>query len=158
MSRIESPVAPQVAASQSELSCESAPSQRTDANAVCSFESQRSLDTGYSIDNPNAQPTAQGSAAEQARQAAVLGAWSYAAAVNAAKLGDFEALALLEHVKPTPPDVSKQTEYVNYTSTLKGVSAKDAFDYFKKHPQDWFGAAGITLHPPVKEFATSITS
>lgn len=153
MSRIENNVASQIPEQLVELQA----SQQSQAellaqkqNAVCSFEGQRSFDTGYSIDNLNAKPTAQGT--DQMKQAAVMGLWTALAGDNAAGVQvDDAAQAILSEVKPTPPDTSKPTEYVNYASTIKGVSAKDAFEYFKKHPTEWFGAAGITLHPPVKE-------
>lgn len=153
MSRIESNVASQIPEQlESSQSSQQSQSASQKQNAVCSFESQRSFDTGYSIDNSNAKPTAQGSALEQMKQAAGLTAWTQVAGEKALGVPiDGVVARLLTEVKPTPPDNSKPTEYVNYASTIKGVSAKDAFEYFKKHPTEWFGAAGITLHPPVKE-------
>lgn len=111
-----------------------------------------SYDTGFSIDNETACPVAVGSAPQQAKQAAAMTEWTVIAAREAARLPtDVETHMMLAAVSPTPPDLKGPTEYVNYTSTLKGVSAQDAFDYFVKNPAEWFGASGITLHPPVKE-------
>ena len=112
-----------------------------------------SYDTGYSIDNPSAAPVAYGSAPEQAGQAAALTLNSYMAARNAihAPGNDSEAASILKHLSATPPDLKGPTEVVNYSSTLKGVRPEDAFAYFTKNPTSWFGASGITLHPPTAE-------
>jgi len=117
------------------------------ANSLASF------DTQYQLDNPAAAPAAVGSPAEQAKQAAVMTEWTVIAAREAAGLPgtNFEAKKLLEFVDPTPPDLKGQTDYANYSSTMKGVTPQAAFDYFVKNPTAWFGASGITLHPPVKE-------
>lgn len=121
-------------------------------NLVSSFDSQRSIDTGYDLDNPHAAPVAGGSMTEQAGQAAAMTLWTDIAARNLAGLPgvDFEAATLLKHIDATPPDPRK-AEYVNYTSTINGTTAQAAFEYFKKHPKEWFGASGITLHPPITE-------
>jgi hypothetical protein len=122
-------------------SCKSPP-----ANQLASY------DTGYQLDNQTASPVAVGSPAEQAKQAAIMTEWTVVAAREAAGLPtEFEAKTLLKYVDPTPPDLKGQTEFANYSSTMKGVTPQDAFDYFVKNPTAWFGASGITLHPPVKE-------
>lgn len=117
----------------------------TSSNAVCT-------DTGYELSNPQAAPTAQGSALEQVEQAAYLTQWTQLAVDSHAGVkNDGLAEGSLKHLDATPPDTRRPTEYVDYTSTLKGVSAREAFEYFKHNPESWFGAAGITLHPPTSE-------
>ena len=121
-------------------------------NAVCDFSNQRSVDTGYTLDNPNAAPTAQGSLAEQLKQAGVMTYLTQMAAQHAAGINqDADAATMIQHLSATPPDTKAQTEYTNYTSTLQGITPQAAFDYFVKNPGAWFGASGITLHPPAAE-------
>lgn len=121
-------------------------------NAVSDFSSQRSVDTHYTLDNPSAAPTAQGTLKEQAAQAAVMTYLTSMAAAHAAGFNkDFDAGVVIKHLTATPPDTKAKTEYTNYASTLHGVSAQAAFDYFVKNPNAWFGASGITLHPPTAE-------
>ncbi len=125
------------------------PSQQ---NAVSDFSNQRCVDTGYTLDNPNAAPTAQGTAREQAKQAAVMAYETDLALVNAVGINlDGESRTVLGTLDATPPDTHAKTEYTNYTSTLAGVTPAAAFDYFVKNPAAWFGASGITLHPPTPE-------
>lgn len=117
----------------------------TSSNPVCA-------DTGYDVSNPSASPSAQGSVMEQLEQAAYLTQWTqHAVDSHAGMKNDRLAQASLAGLDATPPDTTKPTEYVDYTSTLKGVSAQDAFEYFKKNPGAWFGASGVTLHPPPSE-------
>ncbi len=122
------------------------------SNQVSSFDNQRSFDTGYSLDNHDAAPVAGGSMLSQAGQAAAMTVWTELAARNL--IGDAtvdsDAGLLLKAVSATPPDAHK-AEVVNYTSTITGTTAQAAFEYFKKHPNEWFGASGITLHPPISE-------
>lgn len=115
--------------------------------------SAASYDTGYTVDNPSAAPTAYGSGAEQIRQAAALTMHTAVAARSAAGAPgvDTEARLVLGRLSATPPDLKGPVEVVNYSSTIRGVSPGDAFEYFKKNPAGWFGASGIELHPPVSE-------
>ena len=118
-------------------------------NLVSDFSNQRCVETGYTLDNPNAAPTAQGTAREQLGQAGAMTMWTAMAAQQAAgNSQDGVATLALSRLSATPPDTRAKTEYTNYTSTLPGVSAQAAFDYFVKNPDAWFGASGITLHPP----------
>jgi hypothetical protein len=88
----------------------------------------------------------------QAGQAAAMTAWTEIAARNL--IGDAtvnsDAKMLLGMISATPPDPRK-AEFVDYTSTTSGTTAQAAFEYFKKHPTEWFGASGITIHPPISE-------
>lgn len=119
---------------------------------VCASDHQQCADTSYVVSNPKADPTAEAPTADQARQAIALAHLSAAAAMSVKGTPmDTTAKAALMVLAPTPPDVSKKAEYVEYTSEIKGVSAQAAFEYFTKHPTEWFGASGITLHPPVSE-------
>lgn len=128
----------------------SAPSPQ--ANSVGDFSNQRCVDTGYTLDNPHAAPVAQGDAKEQLTQAAAMTYWTDLAALHASGVNqDSKATVMLSALSPTPPDTRAKTEYTNYTSTLPGVSPRAAFDYFVKNPSEWFGASGITLHPPKAE-------
>lgn len=128
------------------------PAQRGEPNAVCAYPAAQSFDTGYTVTNPSAAPTAQGSAAEQLTQAAYLTQWTaLAVASHAGVAVDARAAAELPKLKATPPDLSLPTELVNYTSHLPGVRAADAFAYFKDNPNAWFGASGVTLHPPTSK-------
>lgn len=118
-------------------------------NAVSDFSNQRCVDTNYTLDNPSAAPTAQGTLKEQVTQAGVMTLLTSLAGAHAAgRNQDRESAVVLPTLSATPPDTTAQTEYTNYTSTLTGVSAQAAFDYFVKNPGAWFGASGITLHPP----------
>ncbi|MBL8955567.1 MAG: hypothetical protein JNK82_32630 [Myxococcaceae bacterium] len=109
-------------------------------------------DTGYEVSNADAKPTAQGSVSQQLEQAAYLTEWSKRAFESAfTDESDVLTRGTLSGLGATPPDTKKQTEYVDYTSTLKGVSAESAFEYFKNNPSAWFGASGITLHPPTNK-------
>lgn len=132
--------------------CTPPPPPSTSSNQVSSFENQQSFETGYSLDNPSAAPVAGGSAKEQSLQASAMATWSALALENVAgiKSVDAQAAALLTHVDANPPDPGK-AEFVLYTSTISGTTAQAAFDYFKKNPTEWFGAAGITIHPPISE-------
>ena len=141
------PIEPQ-AESQTPVVSQRKPQQ----NAVSDFSHQRCVDTGYTLDNPSAAPTAQGTAKEQVSQAAVMTLWTGMAARQASGVNqDQVAAEVLKHVSATPPDTTAKTEYTNYTSTLPGVSPQAAFDYFVKNPGAWFGASGITMHPPTAE-------
>ena len=121
-------------------------------NVIDDFSNQRCVDTGYALDNPNAAPTAQGTLREQLNQAAVMTYLTDVAALHAAGANqDEDAAVVIRHLSATPPDTHAKTEYTNYSSTLPGVSPKAAFDYFVKNPAAWFGASGITLHPPTAE-------
>lgn len=121
-------------------------------NAVSDFHNQRCADTGYTLDNPNAAPTAQGSVKQQLTQMAAMQHLTERAALHAAGFNqDSMAAKLLPTLSATPPDTTAKTEYTNYTSTLTGVSPQAAFEYFKKNPGAWLGASGITLHPPTPE-------
>lgn len=125
---------------------------KTEGNPVCAYSAPQSFDTRYAITNPGAAPSAQGTAGEQLTQAAYLTKWTALAAAShgGAKL-DAQAARELATLKATPPDLRLPTELVNYSSHLEGVRAADAFAYFKDNPGAWFGASGITLHPPTSK-------
>lgn len=117
-------------------------------NDVCGFDGQRSFDTGYSLTNPSAAPTAQGALSDQATQAYYLSKWAgLASASHAGAPVDALAPSELAALKAIPPNLGSPTEFVTYTSHLKNVSANDAFAYFVGNADQWFGASGITLHP-----------
>lgn len=139
-------------AEQPECGSPPPPPPAPSTSAASTWEGQQCVDTGYAVNNPDAAPTAETGVTDQAKQAAVLGSLSAAAAASVAGAPmDGTAAKLLPMLDPTPPDVTKKSEFVDYTSTLKGVSPQAAYEYFKHHPADWFGASGITLHPPVSE-------
>lgn len=121
------------------------------SNEVCSFASQASYETGYALTNAHADPRPTGTLSEMAKQEAVMGALAIAATVDhVADLNDV-ARKMLPRLSTTPPDLARHPEVVEYSSTLHHVSPQDAYAWFKQHPTEWFGASGITLHPPVKE-------
>lgn len=135
-----------------EPQCEEPIAPRAQQNAVSDFSNQRSVDTGYVLDNPNAAPTAQGSLPAQLKQVAYMSTLTGMAAQHAAGVNqDSVAGFVINQLDATPPDTKAKIEYTNYTSTLQGVSGQAAFDYFVKNPGAWFGASGITLHPPTAE-------
>lgn len=121
------------------------PDAQQPENLVCK-------DTQYEVNNVAASPSAQGSFTEQAYQASQLGSWSMLAVDSHAGMNrDGLGAAALSRLSATPPLPNTASEFVDYTSTLNGVSSREAFDYFKKNPTSWFGASGITLHPPTSE-------
>jgi hypothetical protein len=125
----------------------------TDQSPAPATSHAASYDTGYAVDNLAAEPLPYGSVTQQAEQSLAMGYNTELAARNAvgAPGVDWEARYALKALRPSPPDLRGPTEFVNYDSTLHGVSPQDAFEYFKHNPQAWFGASGITLHPPATE-------
>ncbi len=128
------------------------PQPKSTKNDVVDYRNQKCADIVYRLDNPNADPKAQGSTQEQVKQVSSMGLMTKLATDRATgtNVKQLEA-EVLKHLDATPPEVSAPTESANYNSTMKGVGAKAAFDYFVKNPNAVFGASGITLHPPTTE-------
>ncbi|RKH42439.1 hypothetical protein [Corallococcus sicarius] len=96
-------------------------------------------------------PRPAGSLREQVKQGALLMAQTEAAAVSVTLDGgammDAYAREHLRHLEPSPPIDGAPTSLTDYTSTIPGVSAKEAYASFVSHPETLFGAAGIFLRP-----------
>ncbi|RKG87097.1 hypothetical protein [Corallococcus terminator] len=96
-------------------------------------------------------PRPTGSLKEQVKQGALLLEQTQAAAVSVAlDVGssmDAYARKHLGHLEPSPPIAGSPTSLTDYTSTIPGVSAKEAYASFVSHPEMLFGAAGISLRP-----------
>ncbi|RYZ34158.1 MAG: hypothetical protein EOO71_39945 [Myxococcaceae bacterium] len=96
-------------------------------------------------------PRPTGSLKEQVKQGALLLEQTQAAAVSVTlDMGssmDAYARKHLGHLEPSPPIVGAPTSLTDYTSTIPGVSAKDAYAAFVGQPELLFGAAGIFLRP-----------
>ncbi|MGA9521900.1 MAG: DUF1990 family protein [Myxococcaceae bacterium] len=111
-------------------------------------------DTGYALSNPGADPKPAGDTWEQTKQAGNLGALAHLAALNQT-VGVPEKIAklTLDELRAMPPLPGSTSEHVEYTSTLNDVTPEQAFRYFLDHPNDYFGAANITLYPPTPALA-----
>ncbi|NNB94130.1 hypothetical protein HJC10_11320 [Corallococcus exiguus] len=98
-------------------------------------------------------PKPTGSLQEQLKQGARLLEQTQAAAfsVTLDKGASMDAYARkqLGHLDPSPPIAGAPTALTDYTSTIPGVSARDAFEAFVSNPELLFGAAGISLRPAV---------
>ncbi|NPC74997.1 hypothetical protein D7Y27_19375 [Corallococcus sp. AB004] len=96
-------------------------------------------------------PKPTGSLQEQLKQGARLLEQTNAAAVSVTldkgPAMDRYARAQLGHLDPSPPIAGAPTALTDYTSTIPGVSARDAFEAFVSNPEMLFGAAGISLRP-----------
>ncbi|MBZ4376082.1 hypothetical protein [Corallococcus sp. AS-1-6] len=96
-------------------------------------------------------PKPTGSIQEQLKQGARLLEQTQAAAfsVTLDKGASMDAYARkqLGHLDPSPPIAGAPTALTDYTSTIPGVSARDAFEAFVSNPELLFGAAGISLRP-----------
>ncbi|MCY1032634.1 hypothetical protein OV207_14260 [Corallococcus sp. BB11-1] len=96
-------------------------------------------------------PRPTGSLKEQVKQGALLLEQTQAAAVSVTlDVGtamDAYARKHLGQLEPSPPIAGAPTSLTDYTSTIPGVSAKDAYAAFVGHPELLFGAAGIFLRP-----------
>ena len=176
MSRIESPLSgirPDLTASEVPSSPASAPTSRplsgVPANSVEVFRgavaaapvptrasSQGALrareDNGFDFGVGGAfPPRPTGSLREQVKQGALLMAQTEAAAVSVTLDGgaamDAYAREHLKHLEPSPPIAGAPTSLTDYTSTIPGVSAKEAYASFVSNPELLFGAAGIFLRP-----------
>ncbi|NRD52526.1 hypothetical protein D7Y15_33795 [Corallococcus sp. AB030] len=96
-------------------------------------------------------PKPTGSIQEQLKQGARLLEQTQAAAfsVTLDKGASMDAYARkqLGRLDPSPPIAGAPTALTDYTSTIHGVSARDAFEAFVSNPELLFGAAGISLRP-----------
>ncbi|RKH11745.1 hypothetical protein D7V97_10400 [Corallococcus sp. CA053C] len=178
MSRIESPLSglrPDLTASEVPSSPASAPTSRplsaAPANSVEVFRGavapapvparatlQGALrareDNGFDFGVGGAfPPRPAGSLREQVKQGALLMAQTEAAAVSVTLDGgaamDAYAREHLRHLEPSPPLAGAPTSLTDYTSTIPGVSSKEAYASFVSNPEMLFGAAGIFMRPAV---------
>ncbi len=66
---------------------------------------------------------------------------------------DSGAPAVLSKLHANPPIPGARTEHVEYRSTIAHVPPEAAFRHVLEHPNEFFGASGITLHPPTDRLA-----
>jgi hypothetical protein len=104
----------------------------------------------YRMEVTHGPPIAAGDRFDQARQAALTGAFSGMAVGSIMTTGrlppDFVARNALMRLSPTPPNASQKVTKTGYTSRIPS-SAEKAYESFVSDPVGAFGSAGLKLRP-----------